>query len=401
MTKIVIEGVHTQIGRAVSLYGAYLLKDVLNSYSFVGISRPDDGHHRYDLTLPQDVSSEIPYKNKIVKITYIKKSEEPISYDSGTVGFFTEVELKADSKDLLLQFMNDARMHVKDVMLGNRKSTKKIACYVFDKMWLLMNRRVKRPIDTVYLKKNLLKEILTDVETFLDPNTSELYHSLGRPYKRNYMLEGRPGTGKTTLIYALASALDMSVAILNFNTQVDDNVFIKAMQRLPENSILVLEDVDCLFEERKKNEDQRSLITFSGLLNILDGLMHKDGLLTFMTTNYKNRLDSALIRPGRVDKVYHFDFMLREQIRMMCKKYMKTIQKEEEEDEEDDKQVEQIKQFISKISEDSLKLTPAILQEYLFTTLTTPDTTIVKNFSLLRQIIADHVKEDKSDAYFN
>ena len=120
MTKIVIEGIHTQIGRAVSLYGSYLLKDKLDSYSFVGISRPDDGHHRYDLTLPHDVSSEIPYKDEIITITYIKRSEEPIAFDSGTVGFFIEVELKANSKDLLLQFMNDARMHVKDVMLGNR-----------------------------------------------------------------------------------------------------------------------------------------------------------------------------------------------------------------------------------------------------------------------------------------
>ena len=401
MYKIVIEGVHTQIGRAISLYGAYLLNDKLNSYSFVGISRPDDDQHRYDLTLPHDVFSEIPYKDETVTITYIKRSEEPIVFDSGTVGFFIEVQLEADTKDILLQFMNDARIHVKEVMLGNRKQTKKIACYVFDKMWLLMNRRVKRAIDTVYLKKNMLKDILTDVETFLDPKTAGLYHSLGRPYKRNYMLEGRAGTGKTTLIYSLASTLDMSVAILNFNSQVDDNVFIKAMQRLPDNSILVLEDIDCLFEERKRNDDQRSMITFSGLLNILDGLMHKDGLLTFMTTNYKNRLDSALIRPGRVDKVYHFDYMLRDQIKNMCQKYMKTIFNSETEEEQHTEQEEQIKQFIKKIGEYSVKLTPAILQEYLFITLMTPDTTIVDNFGLLRDIINDHVKEDKSETYFN
>lgn len=397
MTKIVIEGIHTQIGRAVSLYGAYLLNDKLDSYSFVGISRPDDDQHRYDLTLPQDCVSEIPYKDSIVKITYHKRSTEPIVYDSGTVGFFMEVELEAESKSILIQYMDDARIHVKNIMLGNKKSPKKIACYVFDKMWLLMNRRVKRPIDTVYLKKSLLKDILTDVETFLDPRTAELYHSLGRPYKRNYMLEGLAGTGKTTIIYALASVLDMNVAILNFNTQVDDNVFIKAMQRLPDNSILVLEDIDCLFEERKKNEDQRSMITFSGLLNILDGLMHKDKLLTFMTTNYKNKLDSALIRPGRVDKVYHFDYMGKEQIKKMCKKYYNTIIP----DYDEDKRSEETKQFISKVYEDGIKLTPAILQEYLFTTLMTSDTTIVQNFPFLRQIINDHVKEDKTDIYFN
>lgn len=397
MTKIVIDGVHTQIGRAVSLYGAYLLQDKLNCYSFIGISRQDDNQYIYDLTLPQDIISEIPYKNTIIKITYIKKSKEPITFDSGTVGFFTEVNLEAENKDILIEFMDDSRIHVRNVILGNKKKEKKIACYVFDKMWSLMNRRIKRSIDTIYLKNNILKDILTDINTFIDPNTKELYHSLGRPYKRNYMLEGLAGTGKTSLIYAIASELDMSISILNFNIHVDDNIFIKAMQRLPENSILVLEDIDCLFEERKKNEDHRSMITFSGLLNILDGLMHKDGLITFMTTNYKNKLDGALIRPGRVDKVYNFNYMSEDQIKNMSVKYIKTIRKGVEEN----IYLEEIKEFICKIRESSLKLTPAILQEYLFITLMNSDKSLVNNFLLLRQILNNHVKDDKSKNYFN
>lgn len=397
MTKIVIEGIHTQIGRAVSLYGAHLLKDKLNSYSFVGISRQYDNQHKYDLTLPTDIISEIQYKDKIVKISYVKKSEEPIVFESSTVGFYTEVILESENSDILIDFMNDSLIHVKNVMLGNKKSSNKIACYVFDKMWLLMNRRVKRPIDTVYLKKNMLNDILKDINNFLDPKTETLYHALGRPYKRNYMLEGYAGTGKTTLIYAIASTLDMSVSILNFNTYVDDNVFIKAMQRLPDNSILVLEDVDCLFEERKKNEDQRSMITFSGLLNILDGLMHKNRLITFMTTNFKNKLDNALIRPGRIDKIYHFGYMSVDQIKKMCEKYIVTIQ----ETIDDDNKNEIIEKFIVKVNESSFKLTPAILQEYLFSTLSSENKNIITNFSLLRQIITDQVKENKSNNYFN
>ena len=38
-------------------------------------------------------------------------------------------------------------------------------------------------------------------------------------------------------------------------------------------------------------------------------MMSKHGLITIMTTNYKLNLDKALIRPGRVDYILHFDFM--------------------------------------------------------------------------------------------
>lgn len=399
MTLITIDGVHTQIGRAISLYGAYLLSNKLDSYSFVGISRPDDGEHKYDLTLPLDKPSVVPYQDKSIvpnkeskiTITYIKSSSEPITFDSGTTTYYYNVQLESESKETLISFMEDARLHVRDVMFGLSKKEKKISCYIYDKMWMMVSKRVKRPIDTIYLKKKMLQNIVNDVETFLDPKTSELYHSLGRPYKRNYMLEGTAGTGKTTLIFAIASKFNFSVSILNFNNQIDDNVFIKAFQRLPDKSILVLEDIDCLFEERKKNEDHRNMITFSGLLNILDGLMHKDGLLTFMTTNYKNRLDPALIRPGRVDRLYHFGIMDKNQIKKMYNKY---FEKQEESIRESN-----FTQFYKKICDHNLKLTPAILQEYFFNILILDDSskTVVTEFDLLSKILLDHVKDNTSE----
>lgn len=45
----------------------------------------------------------------------------------------------------------------------------------------------------------------------------------------------------------------------------------------------------------------RSTLTFSGLLNALDGVAASEERMIFMTTNHLERLDKALIRPGRVD----------------------------------------------------------------------------------------------------
>jgi len=70
----------------------------------------------------------------------------------------------------------------------------------------------------------------------------------------------------------------------------------------------VLEDIDCAFRDRSLEieNDPRyrgvsSGITHSGFLNAIDGVTNSDGRIIVMTTNHKESLDPALIRPGRVD----------------------------------------------------------------------------------------------------
>ena len=45
----------------------------------------------------------------------------------------------------------------------------------------------------------------------------------------------------------------------------------------------------------------QSQVTLTGLLNALDGVVASEARLTFLTTHYPQRLDPALVRPGRVD----------------------------------------------------------------------------------------------------
>ena len=83
----------------------------------------------------------------------------------------------------------------------------------------------------------------------------------------------------------------------------------------------VKEDIDVLFTARKKNEDSANLISFSGLLNTLDGIAHKEELLTFLTTNYITKLDKALIRSGRIDKIIKFSYATKPQMQSMYNKF--------------------------------------------------------------------------------
>jgi len=78
------------------------------------------------------------------------------------------------------------------------------------------------------------------------------------------------------------------------------------LTQVPPRSIILLEDIDAAFNHRSVSESQQgyqyqSRVTFSGLLNAFDGVTSSEERIIFMTTNHLDRLDPALIRPGRVD----------------------------------------------------------------------------------------------------
>lgn len=95
----------------------------------------------------------------------------------------------------------------------------------------------------------------------------------------------------------------------------------------PENSIILLEDIDAAFVSREMNPQLESAyqglnrLTFSGLLNAIDGVTSTEGRIVFMTTNYIDRLDPALIRPGRVDFKQYIGYCTRHQLITMFKNF--------------------------------------------------------------------------------
>ncbi|PNG99658.1 Mitochondrial chaperone BCS1, partial [Tetrabaena socialis] len=163
----------------------------------------------------------------------------------------------------------------------------------------LAARELTQGLDTVSLPNNLGAEIMADIQKFIADEA--VYTRIGRPYKRVYCLHGPPGTGKTSLVMAVASELRRPLAIFNVDSLRDDT-FIELITKRPPNSILLFEDVDVLFNVSKDQKGNGGM-TLSTLLNTLDGVLHPSGALVFLTTNHIERLDSALRRPGRLDYV--------------------------------------------------------------------------------------------------
>lgn len=234
-----------------------------------------------------------------------------------------------------------------------------------DGYWEKALSKRKRRLDTIYLPKADKQAILKDIEHFLLPSTADRYESIGRTHKRVYLFEGLPGAGKSSFILALASYFDYDLAVISFTEKVTDGTLIKLLKNLPEKTILVMEDIDVLFNDRKKNDEHKNMVTFSGILNNLDGITTQDGFICFITTNYKDLLDSALLRPGRIDKQLKFDNANKEQIQDMFIKFMGDLYSEDK-----------FKEFYRGFTKLGINTTISLIQEYLFKYIDSPDAAI-------------------------
>jgi len=147
----------------------------------------------------------------------------------------------------------------------------------------------------------------------------------GIPWKRGVLLYGKPGTGKTALIRALAQDLNVPIALYYLATMTDYDLISsweKAITLAP--IMMVFEDIDTIFNQRQnvattgKNETG---VTFSCFLNTIDGVDNTDGALVVITTNNIAAIDSAIAgvgpdgistRPGRIDQILEMPDLTRE-----------------------------------------------------------------------------------------
>ncbi len=157
----------------------------------------------------------------------------------------------------------------------------------------------RRSIDSVVVEDDRAEQVLADMRWFY--GSSDWYGARGVPWRRGYLFHGPPGTGKSSLIRALASELQLDIATLDIGrASLTDDALREAMMSAPERCLIAIEDVDAVFVHRDAG-DTRGGVSFSGLLNAIDGVGAQEGRALVMTTNHVAQLDPALIRPGRAD----------------------------------------------------------------------------------------------------
>ena len=198
----------------------------------------------------------------------------------------------------------------------HRKNQQVQSClYVYSEYWERVEGYTARLLDSVILKTGERERLVADIEKF--KASKSRYHHLGVPYHRGYLLYGPPGTGKTSLVSFVAGKFAMSIYAINL-TDFNDRTLMKAMNDVPQGSIVLFEDADCMMASKARREAEKNPsgtppgkpedkaldkfgVTLSGLLNVLDGFHAPDDVLFMMTTNKIEALDPALLRPGRID----------------------------------------------------------------------------------------------------
>ena len=208
--------------------------------------------------------------------------------------------------------------------------------------WIAARTNNNKTFSSVVLEQGTKARLVEDLQGFLD--SEDLYKNLGISWTRGYLLHGLPGCGKSSIVKALSNTAKMNIYNLDLTAVRDDDHLQTLFQNIPQRAVVLIEDVDCMSNVvHKRGEDgsrsptpeledeaqdlvkflvsssgssshKQSKMTLSGLLNQLDGVCVGHGRILIMTSNHPEKLDPALVRPGRIDLQLELGCCTRQQV---------------------------------------------------------------------------------------
>lgn len=293
----------------------------------------------YDFTFDLTISDEVYPSNSTPK-----KREE--------LYLTIKCETNKKAQELFIKFMMDVEEFNKE----KHENEILIRIYKGGVGWTHLSYLPKRDINTVYLKKKEKVKLIDDITQFY--NSQEDYNKFNMRYKRVYLLCGDVGTGKSSLIFSIASLFNKRISIMNFGNGLDDTNMAYTINKLDTDTILVIENVEDLYknsEERTKFNS--SNVSYNCFMNILDGFYGKENLIIFLTTQNLKKLDKMMIRPGRVDYIFSLDHNKTEQMEQIQEMFENYFSKQID-------KFKDFKEIINKIG--SKKISMAMLQKFMF-----------------------------------
>ena len=229
------------------------------------------------------------------------------------------------AKRAILTLLTDVMKFAEEYKEAEQAKRKKIDTFVLDYSdWSrLRNPGTIKTFDSIFLHDKQL--LIDDLEKFR--RNEETYKKLQIPFRRGYLFYGEPGNGKSTLAAAIADYMKYNIFLLDVSTINSGNQFTRAFKNIPDNSVVVLEDIDTMFKNRKtsKQDETDGKVSLTTLLNALSGVSQKQNIITVITTNHINDLDDALTREGRCD----FKMEVKNPTKEIVEEYLTTVFEEE------------------------------------------------------------------------
>jgi mitochondrial chaperone BCS1 len=247
------------------------------------------------------------YKCRFLLVTLTKDSENKTEFDKDTL----TIIILGRSRTLFLDMLHE----ISDM----KKDETKIDVYKANgDSWAFVRSISKRSRESVFLEHDIYARLFDGLDRFIQKE--DWYIEMGIPYHLGILLYGPPGTGKSSLVRVIASYLDYAVYYLG-----TENIskLEGCVSNLPDKSVLVIEDIDStsvVHERGSKEENSQDgapehiladfqQATLSSILNSLDGLFAPHGRILIATTNHMEKLDAALVRPGRIDMKLHISYV--------------------------------------------------------------------------------------------
>lgn len=318
---------------------------------------------RYDF-IPSIGTHFFSYKGNWVRV---ERTREQQTLDIQMGIPFETVQLTAFGRDKTIYFniLEEARQ-----MALKKHEGKTIMYTALGSEWRQFGHpKKKRPVESVVLETGVAERIINDCDEFI--KNSSWYGDRGIPYRRGYLLYGPPGCGKSSFITALAGELDRGICVLNLSERgLTDDRLNHLLAVAPQQTIILLEDIDAAFVNREDSRavkaayDGLNRVTFSGLLNCLDGVASAEARIMFMTTNYLERLDPALVRPGRVDVKEYIGWCTIKQVEQMFLRFYQSSGNKTE---------EFAKQFAENVMLQKKNVSPAQIQGFFMFYKNKPD----------------------------
>jgi chaperone BCS1 len=298
--------------------------------AFRSLKYPLNGHgSRSSLDYPaqqdQGIASPIRYEPFLGTYFFWHKGRLFIFRRVRRAGYYESDHVESLSLETLGWSPEPIKMLVGDIRLWAKEKESKITnvwrpksktSMFSDIPWKKALSRPARPMESIILDIELKEKIIDDVKLFLDEGTRNWYASLGIPYRRGYLFHGPPGTGKTSLSFALAGLFGLDIFVIPLSdNQITDSNLKDLFIDLPEQCVVLLEDIDAedlsksraaLIDEDHQEHSRAHGVSYSGLLNAIDGVDSPEGRILIMTTNHPKVLDAALVRRGRVDLEVQF-----------------------------------------------------------------------------------------------
>lgn len=291
------------------------------------------------------------------------RSDKMCMIDSTTITFTLTTTKQFET---IMKFMNTILEEHNTIVAAKHSNTKYIIKPTFSRRGIdsdiselsfpeMIPFKTSKTFDNLFFDGK--EELITRLNTFIN---RDKYKVLGLPETLGLLFYGEPGTGKTSCIKAIAKYLDMSVIIVPMNKiktkkRLEDLFFSDRISTPQDKRIYVFEEIDCngwenivrhrsLIKEevtddeqdnnlvdkitsvikptkKKPNKEDEDKLTLGGILEVFDGLIECPGRIIIMTTNHKEHLDPALLRPGRTDMEIEFKKLRHTHISEIYKKW--------------------------------------------------------------------------------